>query len=182
VKVSIRYGLLALLKREPMHGYQLRSEFETATGATWHLNIGQVYTTLHRLERDGLVVASEADRPDGGGDDRRRYQLTEAGSEELDAWFNSAVSRHASARSELVVKVVMATSLDSVDAVTVIDAERVSIMETLQAITRAKAAMADLPAALAADAVVFSSEAEIRWLDHCQAHLSGRKRKATTKP
>jgi len=179
--VSIRYGLLALLKREPMHGYQLRSEFESATGATWRLNIGQVYTTLQRLERDGLVVASDADGTVGSGDDRHRYQLTEAGRDDLDAWFHLSVSRHASARNELVVKVVMAASLDSVDALAVIDAERVSIMETLQASTRAKAAMVDLPAALAADSVIFSSEAEIRWLDHCEARLSGRKRKAAAK-
>ena len=180
--MSIRYGLLALLKREPMHGYQLRSEFEAATGATWRVNIGQVYTTLQRLERDGLVVAPQAGRTDGSGDDRRRYQLTEAGRDDLDAWFNSSVSRHASARSELVVKVVMATSLDSVDALAVIDAERASIMETLQASTRAKAAIVDIPAALAADSVIFSSEAEIRWLDHCEARLSTRKRKAAAEP
>lgn len=55
--MSIRHGLLALLDRGPRYGYQLRTEFESRTGATWPLNVGQVYTTLARLERDGLVVA-----------------------------------------------------------------------------------------------------------------------------
>ena len=56
--MSIRHGLLALLAQEPMYGAQLRSEFESRTGGTWPLNVGQVYTTLSRLERDGLVEAA----------------------------------------------------------------------------------------------------------------------------
>ncbi len=54
--MSIKYGLLALLRDRPGYGYQLRAEFEEATGSTWPVNIGQVYTTLTRLERDGLVA------------------------------------------------------------------------------------------------------------------------------
>ncbi|MDH4147522.1 MAG: PadR family transcriptional regulator, partial [Acidimicrobiia bacterium] len=54
--MSIRHGLLALLSEGPKYGAQLRTEFEERTGATWPLNVGQVYTTLSRLERDGLVV------------------------------------------------------------------------------------------------------------------------------
>ena len=58
----VKNGLLALLERGPMYGYQLRAEFEASTGATWPLNVGQVYTTLSRLERDGLVEpVGEAD-------------------------------------------------------------------------------------------------------------------------
>ncbi|CUU53592.1 Virulence activator alpha C-term [Parafrankia irregularis] len=58
--MSVRNGLLALLAERPMYGYQLRAEFEARTGSTWPLNIGQVYTTLRRLERDGLVVGERA--------------------------------------------------------------------------------------------------------------------------
>ncbi len=76
--MSIKHGLLALLERGPMYGYQLRTEFEESTGGTWPLNIGQVYTTLGRLERDELV------RPlpehDGG---QRSYEITDAGRAEL---------------------------------------------------------------------------------------------------
>ncbi|KPM55065.1 PadR family transcriptional regulator [Frankia sp. R43] len=58
--MSVRNGLLALLAERPMYGYQLRAEFEARTGSTWPLNIGQVYTTLRRLERDGLVTGERA--------------------------------------------------------------------------------------------------------------------------
>ena len=64
--MSIRQAMLAILEQGPMYGYQLRAEFEQRTGATWPLNIGQVYTTLTRLERDGLVSSDtgcdESDR------------------------------------------------------------------------------------------------------------------------
>ena len=72
--MSVRQGLMALLAQEPMYGARLRAEFEARTGGTWPLNVGQVYTTLSRLERDGLVVAS-------GGDDEGRieYSLTDSG-------------------------------------------------------------------------------------------------------
>ncbi len=78
--MSIRYGLLALLRRGPMHGYQLRTAFEESTGGTWPLNIGQVYTTLSRLERDELVRSLP--ESDGG---QRPYEITEAGRAFLDA-------------------------------------------------------------------------------------------------
>ena len=72
--MSIRHGLLALLGRGPRYGYQLRVEFEASTGATWPLNIGQVYTTLARMERDGLVT------PDGEDDQGRAvYSITGVG-------------------------------------------------------------------------------------------------------
>jgi len=75
--MSVRQALLALLEQRPMYGYQLRSEFERRTGSTWPLNVGQVYTTLTRLERDGLVS--------GHGDDGEGhviYEVTGAGRDE----------------------------------------------------------------------------------------------------
>ena len=59
--MSVRHALLALLSEGPKYGLQLRQEFEARTGEVWPLNVGQVYTTLQRLERDGLVEAEEAD-------------------------------------------------------------------------------------------------------------------------
>ena len=59
--MSVKQALLALLEQEPMYGYQLRTEFEARTGSAWPLNVGQVYTTLTRLERDGLVEPAGAD-------------------------------------------------------------------------------------------------------------------------
>jgi DNA-binding PadR family transcriptional regulator len=174
--VSIRYGLLALLSKNPMHGYQLRTEFEASTGATWPLNVGQVYSTLQRLERDGLVVESgDSGGPDGPGRDRRRYQLTDAGRDDLAKWFASPVEGQATTRSELVIKVIMAADLPEVDVRAVIDSQRAECMHALQTQTRAKARLgSDRRSSLVADSVIFNAEAEIRWLDHCEARLAGR--------
>ena len=78
--MSIRHGLLALLERGPSHGYQLRAEFDAATGSTWPLNVGQVYTTLDRLERKGFVDWTEASVEDARSTGPlRRYTVTPAG-------------------------------------------------------------------------------------------------------
>jgi DNA-binding PadR family transcriptional regulator len=168
--VSVRYGLLGLLRRAPAHGYQLWSEFEAVTGAAWPLNIGQVYSTLQRLERTGLVAAEGSEGSEG--QERRRYRLTEQGSQELDRWFASPLARPAHSRSELVVKVAVAMSLPDVDVRAVLDAQRAETMSDLQSLTQSKRkASGDAVASLALDALVFSAEAEIRWLDHCEAGL-----------
>jgi DNA-binding PadR family transcriptional regulator len=73
--VSLKFGVLGLLAEEPLHGYEVKNRFEAMLGGTWEVNIGQVYTTLQRLERDGLV------RPVGARGDRGRlqYELSASG-------------------------------------------------------------------------------------------------------
>ncbi|MDA0646857.1 MULTISPECIES: PadR family transcriptional regulator [Nonomuraea] len=169
--MSIRHGLLALLSGEPRYGYQLRVEFEASTGATWPLNIGQVYTTLSRLERDGLVAP-------GGADDQGRtlYAITEAGREELATWFATPVGQTDRPRDELVIKIAMAVAAADVDVAGVILAQRMATMRTLQELTRAKRGAADGAAQrLVLDSMIFKAEAEQRWLDHCEAVLKERK-------
>jgi hypothetical protein len=83
VLVSVRHSLLALLSAGPMHGYGLKTEFEAATGDVWPLNVGQVYTTLGRLERDGLVTAGT------DADGQKVYEITGAGRDELGRWFSA---------------------------------------------------------------------------------------------
>jgi DNA-binding PadR family transcriptional regulator len=167
--MSIRYGLLALLERGPMHGYQLRAAFEESTGGTWPLNIGQVYTTLSRLERDRLV------RPLPKSDEGQRpYAITDAGRAELAAWFATPIGRTDRPRDELAIKLALALTTPGVDVSAVVQAQRGATMRTLQEYTRLKA-RADQPADLAwrlvLDAMLFQAEAEVRWLDHCEASL-----------
>src|SRR5260370_41549653 len=79
--MSVRHALLALLSEGPRYGMQLREDFEAATGDVWPLNVGQVYTTLQRLERDGLVES------DGGADEQHKsYLITARGRAELGEW------------------------------------------------------------------------------------------------
>jgi len=164
--MSIRHGLLALLARGPRYGYQLRTEFEAATGGTRPLNIGQVYSTLGRLERDGLVR--------GGGLDeegRSLYSLTEQGAEEVRRWFAAPVARADRPRDELAVKLAMAMTSPGVDVRALVRTQRAATLRAMRDLTRLKAA-ADGPAwPLVLDSMIFQAEAEVRWLDHCEAVL-----------
>jgi DNA-binding PadR family transcriptional regulator len=161
--MSIRHGLLALLHGGARYGYQLRVEFEASTGAAWPLNIGQVYTTLARLERDGLVAP-------GGEDDQGRavYTITEAGREELEHWFGTPVAQTDRPRDELAIKIAMAVSA-GVNVAEVVQTQRVATMRALQQLTKAKRAADGLAQRLVLDSLIFKAEAEQRWLDHCEA-------------
>ncbi|MDT0274534.1 PadR family transcriptional regulator [Blastococcus goldschmidtiae] len=168
--MSIRHGLLALLERGPSHGYQLRAQFDASTGATWPLNVGQVYTTLDRLERDGLVVQDGEPDPDG----RIAYRLTDAGRAEVQTWFRSPVSARSAPRDELAIKLALAVTTPGVDVLAVVQTQRTGTMATLQELTRLKTRGADddLAWSLVLDSLVFRAEAEIRWLDHCEARVA----------
>lgn len=185
--MSIRQAMLAILEQGPMYGYQLRAEFEQRTGETWPLNIGQVYTTLTRLERDGLVEvvghggADETDEAVDAGSDRQHvsYRATEAGRGEVSEWFATPVPRTQPPRDELAIKLAIAVTLPGVDVGTIIQRQRSATMAALQDYTRLKRSgraakpeePADLAWSLVLDALVFDAEAEVRWLDHCEARL-----------
>lgn len=172
VSMPIRHGILALLERGPKYGYQLRVEFEASTGATWPLNIGQVYTTLSRLERDGLV---EPDA-DSDGDGKVTYRITEAGRGELEHWFVTPLERQARPRDELAIKLAMALTTPGVDVRQVVQNQRTATLRALRELTRLKSradATADAAWLLVNESMIFQAEAEARWLDHCEAQLAG---------
>ncbi|MFE3323909.1 PadR family transcriptional regulator [Streptomyces sp. NPDC059176] len=183
--MSIRHGLLALLERGPRYGSQLRTEFESRTGATWPLNVGQVYTTLGRLERDGMVVQ---DGEDGAG--HALYVITDAGRQELEAWFARPVDRTSPARDELAIKLAMAVGTPTVDIRNVIQSQRHHTVKAMQDYTRLKAqAMEAGPVdrdevawLLVLEQLIFQTEAEARWLDHCEARLIRLSAAATAQP
>jgi DNA-binding PadR family transcriptional regulator len=171
--MSVRQALLALLEQGPMYGYQLRAEFERRTGSTWPLNVGQVYTTLTRLERDGLVAEDGAD-----GEGHVVYRVTDAGREEVAAWFTTPVERTRPPRDELAIKLALAVTVPGVEVGTVIQQQRSATMAAMQDYTRLKRGRtadpgdsAELAWSLVLDSLVFAAEAEVRWLDHCEARL-----------
>jgi DNA-binding PadR family transcriptional regulator len=159
-----------------MYGYQLRQEFEGRTGATWPLNIGQVYTTLSRLQRDGLVV--ERERHDGSV----VYGLTGAGREEVARWWSTPVERGAPARDELAIKLALAVTVPGVDVTAVVQRQRAETLHALQEYTILTARALDdverdgagghLSWLLILDSLVFGAEAEVRWLDHVEQRLA----------
>jgi DNA-binding PadR family transcriptional regulator len=175
--MSIKYALLSLLDHQPHHGYQLKTAVEGWLGHSWPLNIGQVYTTLTRLERDGLVALGEVD--DQG---RQTYQITPAGRAALADWFATPVPRDGLVRDELLVKLVAAVAASDGTAFAVIRGQRTATLALLQQHTRAKAQAerrGDLPQLVVADLLIAQAEAEAAWLELCEARLraAGRDRR-----
>lgn len=170
--MSVRMGILALLSEGPMHGYQLRGEFERRTGSTWPVNVGQVYTTLQRLERDGLVEP-DLDSPTGESDP---YRLTLVGRQLVAEWWTTPVDRSVPTRDELAIKLALAVSVPGVDVAEVVQRQRRESLRVLRDYTRLQAACAkdpdaDLAWSLVLDHLAFGMEAELRWLDHTQGRL-----------
>ena len=160
--MSVRHALLALLSEGPKYGLQLRQEFEARTGEVWPLNVGQVYTTLQRLERDGLVESDDAeDGPQKG------FRITADGEDELDSWLRTPPDLSLPPRDELVIKILVAWRVPGVDVHEVIQVHRRYLVELMQQWTRLKEdeAQFDLGFALAVDAELFRLDSVVRWLD-----------------
>lgn len=172
--MTVRNSLLALLADHPAHGYGLKSTFEESTAGAWPLNVGQVYTTLARLERDGLVEPEAA-----GAGPRQTWRLTEAGRAALGEWYATPVVEDPPARDELAIKVLLAVAADAVDVSEILQRQRVASLERLQELTRLKAKADpedELPWVLLLDALILKAKAEVDWLDLCEERLRRRSR------
>jgi DNA-binding PadR family transcriptional regulator len=159
---------LALLSEGPKYGLQLRQEFEARTGEVWPLNVGQVYTTLQRLERDGFVESD--DEPDGP---QRGYSITVDGTRELTAWLESPPESSQPPRDELLIKVLVAAEVSGIDVHDVVQVHRRHLIEVMQRYTAVKADAAedDVALSLVVDAELFRIEAAVRWLDTADIRL-----------
>jgi DNA-binding PadR family transcriptional regulator len=167
--MSVRHALLALLAEGPKYGLQLREEFEARTGEVWPLNVGQVYTTLQRLERDGLVE-SDGTAQDGP---QKTFLITADGEAELAGWLRTPPDMSAPPRDELVMKVLVAMRVPGTNVHDVIQVHRRYLVELMQQWTRIKEAEAesDLSLALVVDAELFRLDAVIRWLDAADGRI-----------
>ncbi|MEM9610472.1 MAG: PadR family transcriptional regulator [Actinomycetota bacterium] len=168
--MAVREGLLALLRDEPRYGYELKTGFESTTGGVWPLNVGQVYTTLDRLERDGLVSMRL------GTDEQKRYAITGAGLDELGAWWQTVPASEPPPRDELMLKVLFAVEQGTDHALDVVTRQRTALTELLQRRRRERRDLttddsSELAAALVTDALIVRAEADLRWLDVCEARL-----------
>jgi DNA-binding PadR family transcriptional regulator len=171
--MSVRQSLLAILAQGPCYGYQLRTEFDRRTGSTWPLNVGQIYNTLDRLERDGL--ATKGDTDDHG---HVYWQITDAGAAVVGEWLSTPVQRGQGTRDELAVKLAVAATLPGIDVTEIIQTQRRASLGQLQELNRAKYAGAnpegpeELAWSLVVDSMVFAAEAVVRWLDHTEQRLA----------
>jgi DNA-binding PadR family transcriptional regulator len=167
--MSIRHALLALLSEGPKYGLQLREEFEARTGEVWPLNVGQVYTTLQRLERDGLVESDD----DADTGPQKGFRITADGAEELAGWLRTPPDLASPPRDELVIKVLIAVRLPGVDVHEVIQSHRRYLVELMQQWTRLKEDEGDLDLGLAlvVDAELYRLDSVVRWLDTADGRL-----------
>jgi DNA-binding PadR family transcriptional regulator len=171
VLMSVRHALLALLSEGPKYGLQLREEFEANTGQVWPLNVGQVYTTLQRLERDGLVSAADSDAADPGP--QKAYRITEAGSAELAQWLRVPPDLSTPPRDDLVMKVLIAVRVPGTDMTEVIQLHRRYLIQLMQEWTRLKEDDngRDIAFGLVVDSELFRIDSVVRWLDAAEARL-----------
>jgi DNA-binding PadR family transcriptional regulator len=171
--MSVKHGLLALLNRQSMHGYELRRELVDELGPEWTVNYGQVYSTLERLVRDGLVVQSETVSSEEAPD-RKLYTVTPAGRTHLRQWFLSPIEGIEAGRDELFAKILLGLTGD-VPIDEIIQIERKAQLRRIGELTAAKERLdpqLDLTAVLSADLSIAKTEAVIRWLDAAEAKIA----------
>jgi DNA-binding PadR family transcriptional regulator len=170
--VSVKHGLLSVLERRSMHGYELRRELADGLGSAWALNYGQVYSTLERLVRDGMVVQSET-VASGDAPDRKLYTITPAGRAELRNWFLTPADGAETGRDELYAKILLSFTSD-VPAAEVFQAQRRGQLRRIALLTELKERLdpqLELAEILQADLSIAKTDAAIKWLGTAEAKL-----------
>jgi len=174
--VSIKYALLGILAEKVMHGYELKSRFDEKVGEFWSLNFGQIYSTLDRLEKEGLVSHDrevQDRRPD-----RKVFSITPDGRAELALWLSTPVSKVRALRDEFFIKLVFHDKNNPGPILELIERQKVLYLKQMNQHTRRKLALKKegqdleaLTAELLIDAGLFHAEADIKWLTLCEAKL-----------
>jgi DNA-binding PadR family transcriptional regulator len=165
--MSIGHTLLGLLETGPRHGYDLKRAYDERFGQDRQLPYGQVYSTLSRLLRNGLVEVTGVEA--GDGPDRKRYAITDAGVTDVVGWLATAEKPDPYLHNTLYAKVVLAL-LSGRSASEVLDVQRAEHLRAMRELTRRKAD-GDLADALICDHALFHLEADLRWLELTAARL-----------
>lgn len=174
--MSVKYGLMGLLARRPLHGYELRRTFEQVTGGFWHLNPGQIYQTLDKLAQEGWVTFHV--EQDEAAPERKVYALTDGGREALRRWIAHPEAKVRPLRDELFIRLAVMADADREAKIALLDAYRAAHLQHMQELTRTKHATLDRDPesleVLLLDAALFHADADLRWLDHCEGVLRSR--------
>ncbi|RAX20142.1 MULTISPECIES: PadR family transcriptional regulator [unclassified Actinomyces] len=166
--MDTRLTLLGLLSTGPGYGYDLKTHWDRWFAGTKPLAFGQVYATLARLLRDGLIVQLGAET--GAGPERKRYEITETGRAAVEEWIRSPEVPSDSIQADLFAKTIIAILLDD-DAEHLLDLQRSAHTQRMRELTRRKEG-ADLHTILIADHALFHLEADLRWIDLTAARLN----------
>jgi DNA-binding PadR family transcriptional regulator len=173
--------VLAMLAKEPSQGFQLRARMNDALGPLGEaLNAGQIYVTLGRLEKAGLVEVDEATAAPGLADrERKVYMLTAAGQQRVAAWL-AEVSWPKPDLAEFHLKLIAAAAARLADPVAIVDAQRRELLRRLRDAQRAQLAVPDdSDAALLLEGIVLRLQADLRWLEACESNWTSRTRRRT---
>ncbi len=160
--MSIGHVLLGVLSSGPAHGYELKREHDLRFPSAKPLAFGQVYATLARLERDGLVEAAESSQ--GGGPERTTYALTSAGGQALTDWLAEPEPAGPYPADDLVRKTVTALR-NGVDATAYLQRQRQTHLQRMRELLDLQQQTSDGSARIAVDHVITHLDADLRWLE-----------------
>jgi DNA-binding PadR family transcriptional regulator len=162
------YTILGLLASQPRHGYDLKNAIEGAFGDQHEINFGQIYTTLSRLERDGLVTATEAE--DGRG--KKTYSITPQGRIELETWLNQTVEKIKTYKDEFLVKLIVRHLAGYGNTLEAITRQRQAYLQQLRDLTALSVRKSDDPyVSLLIEGAMLHLQADLHWLDLCDERL-----------
>ena len=168
----MKYPLLALLEDGPAHGYELKAGFEERYGEAWPaVNIGQVYSTLQRHERDGYVTVEVV--PQAGRPDKKVYHLTEEGRVALREWLEAPAST-TRLRDQFYLRFLLAADTGLADPFELLERQRASALRALRDLSELDLAADRGDAALLVEGAALHLQADIRWLDRCEEYLAAR--------
>jgi DNA-binding PadR family transcriptional regulator len=164
--MSLKYGILGLLAEMPLHGYEVKSRFEELLGGTWEVNIGQVYATFQRLERDDLIEAV-GERGDRG---KLAYQLTDAGRRSLEEWLETPEAESQQIREEVYVKLLLGNRLGNGSLERLLSRQRsvhVQRLKDLKELEDRARRENQRGVVLMLRGAILHAEADLQWLDAC---------------
>lgn len=165
--MSVQHALLGFMETAPRHGYDLKRSYDELFAEMRPLRFGQIYATLSRLERDGLVEL--AGTTAGQGPDRKSYAITSDGVTDLERWYDEPEPAQSPINSTLFLKVTLAL-LSGRDAAQIIDTQREQHTDRMRQLTKAKSRADEHERALL-DYALFHLEADLRWMDHTVQRL-----------
>lgn len=173
--MAVKHGILGLLADRPRHGYELRQEFDLLTGGLWELNIGQIYSTLERMVKDGLALREEGS---GGGEERKVYSITALGLQQLQLWLDRPPLKPRPMRDELFVRLGLLTLREPAAALRLVESQRRLYHQQMAELTRQKIGLSRTSAGperlrqeILLDAALLHTEADLRWLENCEARI-----------
>ena len=169
--MAVKHLFLAILSQHPMHGYDLKNTFEQLVSEQWSLNFGQVYTTLTRLERDGLVSVEEVRQEEKP--DKKIYSLTMEGQEQLNKWLKQEPNWNVF-QDEISFQLAAIELIEKDKAVFLLEEYRTYLLKLIRELVVKKAAIKDESSMMAwiFERNIMRAEADLKWVEMCTENKS----------